>query len=277
MTAPRDPERWLSADDEVAKQLRPVLPLVRGEGPSASEHARMWSALVARLPVAAAGGGHATTAATVANVVDKPSWWWVAGSAVVATLFGFGLAVFVTRSTPALRSPQGPAAAAPAIPRADPAPEPPRIASSLDAVQSESPASAAGDHERAPVEPRPYAGMRPPKPTRPDSMRSLTIAKPTPSAAEARPTPSDVGNELDLLARARRVVASDPARALQLTAEHARRFSDGVLAQEREVLAIDALSRLGHRDLATARARRFIERYPDSAHRARLAAELEAP
>jgi hypothetical protein len=108
-------------------------------------------------------------------------------------------------------------------------------------------------------------------------MRSLAIGKPTPSAAEARPTPSDVGNELDLLARARRVVASDPARALQLTAEHARRFSDGVLAQEREVLAIDALSRLGHRDLATARARRFIERYPDSAHRVRLAAELEAP
>jgi outer membrane protein assembly factor BamD (BamD/ComL family) len=87
----------------------------------------------------------------------------------------------------------------------------------------------------------------------------------------------DLPAELDLLARARRIVASAPERALQLTAEHARRYQEGVLAQEREVLAIDALMRLGHRDLAATRARRFIERYPDSAHRVRLATELEAP
>jgi hypothetical protein len=85
----------------------------------------------------------------------------------------------------------------------------------------------------------------------------------------------DLPAELDLLARARRIVASAPARALQLTAEHARRYQDGVLAQEREVLAIDALARLGHRDLAAARARRF-ERYPDAAHRVLPAIELEA-
>jgi hypothetical protein len=73
------------------------------------------------------------------------------------------------------------------------------------------------------------------------------------------------------------VVASNPARALQLTAEHGRRYHEGVFAQEREVLAIDALSRLGNRDLAAARARRFIESYPESAHRVRLVFELEAP
>jgi hypothetical protein len=92
---------------------------------------------------------------------------------------------------------------------------------------------------------------------------------------ELNATP-DVAAELDLLARARRVVAGSPARALQLTAEHARRFSSGVLAQEREVLAIDALSRLGQHDLAAKRARRFIERYPDSAHRVRLELALQA-
>jgi hypothetical protein len=51
---------------------------------------------------------------------------------------------------------------------------------------------------------------------------------------------------------------------------------DSVLAQEREVLAIDVLVRLGHRDLAAARARRFIERYPDAGHCVLLAIELEA-
>jgi hypothetical protein len=88
--------------------------------------------------------------------------------------------------------------------------------------------------------------------------------------------PADLAAELDLLARARRVVAESPARALQLTAEHARRFQAGVLAQEREVLAIDALWRLGQRDLAAMRARRFAARYPNSAHRVRLDSALQA-
>jgi hypothetical protein len=37
------------------------------------------------------------------------------------------------------------------------------------------------------------------------------------------------------------------------------------------------LSRLGHRELAATRARRFVERYLDAIHRVRLVAESEAP
>jgi hypothetical protein len=310
MDAADDPERWLSADEEVAKQLRPVLPMALGEGPTPSEHARMWSALVARVPaLAAEGGGHTPTARTtattatvgpVAQVARNLGWGWVAGTAVVATLFGFTLAMLVTRSTPVPRAVSGPPAAGPAAavqgsPSAGPAaavPGPPSAApsaaraestlprssaSSPLAVAHPSPVSAAGDPgptpRAAPAEPHAQRGARPAKKTRRPA--SLATAGPPPSAAESIESASDVGRELELLARARRVVASDPARALQLTAEHARRFADGTLAQEREVLAIGALSRLGHRDLAAARARRFIERYPDSAHRVRLAAELE--
>jgi hypothetical protein len=277
MTAGREPERWLSADDDVANRLRPVLPMARGAGPSASEHARMWNSLSARLPsVAAEGGAQATTTTSVSRIAAKPSWWWVVGTGVVATLFGFATAVFLTRATPA--APPRPPMAASAAPRPAPSPGPPGLASSPDARAAEqpSPASGAQARERPVVQPE-RSAARPRKPASPAAPRSVAIAAPTPTAAGVGAAPVDLGAELDLLARARRVVASEPGRALQLTAEHAQRFHDGVLTQEREVLAIDALSRLGHRDLAAARARRFIERYPDSAHRVRLAAALEAP
>ena len=57
-----------------------------------------------------------------------------------------------------------------------------------------------------------------------------------------------------------------PKRALPLTREQARRFPRGVLAQEREVIAIEALRRLGQKDEASSRADRFRETYPGSAH-----------
>jgi hypothetical protein len=72
------------------------------------------------------------------------------------------------------------------------------------------------------------------------------------------------------LLRARQQLASDPAGALALTDEHARRFSNGTLVPEREVLAIEALARLGRTSEARARLAAFRERYPQSPHLARL-------
>jgi hypothetical protein len=143
---------------------------------------------------------------------------------------------------------------------------PPSVAPQDEAAPSEAPESKA--------QPIPVAARR-------ARVREVRLA--APAASDAQPHASlprsaapDLAAELDLLARARRVVAGSPARALQLTAEHAQRFTDGVLAQEREVLAIEALFRMGQRDLAIKRARRFTERYPDSAHRVRLDAELQS-
>jgi hypothetical protein len=76
--------------------------------------------------------------------------------------------------------------------------------------------------------------------------------------------------EDQLLERARRALASDPNRALALTREHARSYPSGVLAQEREVIAIEALKRLGRGGEAEARRGTFEERYPQSAHRRNL-------
>ena len=73
-----------------------------------------------------------------------------------------------------------------------------------------------------------------------------------------------------LLLEARRKLTSDPASALGLTVEDARRFPDGALAPERDVLAIEALERLGRRTEAQTRLAAFRARYPQSPHLARL-------
>lgn len=80
------------------------------------------------------------------------------------------------------------------------------------------------------------------------------------------PRPTATESEASLLERARRALTADPARALSLTGEHARHFPGGVLSQEREVIAIAALRRLGRTAEANARATRFDRSYPNSAH-----------
>lgn len=77
-------------------------------------------------------------------------------------------------------------------------------------------------------------------------------------------------SEADLLNRARQALATRPARALTLAQQHQRLYSGGVLAQEREVIAIEALERLGREAEAASRARRFLDRYPGSAHRRKI-------
>jgi hypothetical protein len=53
------------------------------------------------------------------------------------------------------------------------------------------------------------------------------------------------------------------AQALEACAQHAARFPEGQLAEERESLAIRALLRLGRRDEAETRAAAFRGRYPE--------------
>jgi hypothetical protein len=57
---------------------------------------------------------------------------------------------------------------------------------------------------------------------------------------------------------------------LKATSEHARRFPDGVLAEEREAIAIEALVAAGRGDPARARFTQFVARFPDSSYRRHL-------
>lgn len=86
---------------------------------------------------------------------------------------------------------------------------------------------------------------------------------PTSATAGAGSGPS----ELVLLERARAALANEPARALALTNEHRRRFPHGALAEEREVIAIRALEKLGRGKEAAQRGSAFEQQNPDSIHR----------
>jgi hypothetical protein len=99
----------------------------------------------------------------------------------------------------------------------------------------------------------------------------------TPGAANA---PSDApapapATELDILQRASDALRSSPEQALALASEHASRFPAGALSQEREVIAIEALVRLGRMEEARARAARLFRDAPDTAHGPRVRALLE--
>jgi hypothetical protein len=103
------------------------------------------------------------------------------------------------------------------------------------------------------------------------------VAEPTGApAAPARPSAPEVSeSEASFLRRAQSTLHGDPATALQMLQEHPSRFPQGILVQERDVMAIDALARLGRIDEARARASAFAVRYPRSAHESRIASILK--
>ncbi len=91
-----------------------------------------------------------------------------------------------------------------------------------------------------------------------------------PAGATTRDSRASGLNEVALLDSARAALATDPRRALTLTQEHARRFPHGALSQEREVIAIEALSKLGQTSAAKARGSDFERHYPGSAHQPKI-------
>lgn len=92
------------------------------------------------------------------------------------------------------------------------------------------------------------------------------------SGSPAAPLRADT--EFSLLEQAQEEVRDAPQRALELTDRDARLFPSGVLAQERDVIAIDALVRLHRIDDARARASQFFRAFPGSAHGPRITALL---
>jgi hypothetical protein len=89
-----------------------------------------------------------------------------------------------------------------------------------------------------------------------------------PSSAPAKPALSKTDaarQELRLLRLARAAVARDDfAAALPLITEHARRFKDGRLTEEREALRVKALVGLGRSDDARRAAAAFRAHFPRS-------------
>jgi hypothetical protein len=156
-----------------------------------------------------------------------------------------------------------------------PPPRPPRrssgaaqLAALASALAAPLPSSSAAlDDELPPAPeippPRPLASA-PPKPS----------ARTGPTPLPVLPPAKDSESELKLLQRAQDALVTTPDVALALADEDVRRFPGGILRQEAEVIAIQALARMGKPAAAEARAMRFREAYPRSTHLRRIEAVL---
>ena len=76
--------------------------------------------------------------------------------------------------------------------------------------------------------------------------------------------------EASLLQRAQRLAGDQPAEALRILAEHTRVYPNGLLAPEREVLAIQILRAQSRTSEANSRLAAFRQHYPDSVYLERL-------
>jgi hypothetical protein len=94
---------------------------------------------------------------------------------------------------------------------------------------------------------------------------------PTTPANSADP----LGREIQLLERARRLIAVDPSRALDTLHEHQREFGNGTLVLERQFLEVEALLRLGRRSEARAQAAVLKQNAPGSLYERRLSQLLD--
>jgi len=158
---------------------------------------------------------------------------WLVGGVTVAAVAV--IAVLLTRRVPEVAPPAARAVPSSQVAAPSPSPVSTAVVEEAVAVPTSSSAASAG-----PASPQPSVQNR---------------------SAPVRPS------EVELLERARRALASDPKRALTLTRQHQSLYPQGALRQEREVIAIEALRRLGAPAQASERAGSFEQRYPDSAHR----------
>jgi len=85
----------------------------------------------------------------------------------------------------------------------------------------------------------------------------------------------DPEDELKMLRRAQDDLVDRPLRSLKGTEQHRRDYPSGVFAQEREMIAIEALFQLSRVNDGLNRAKRFLERYGDSTHAPRVRSLLE--
>jgi hypothetical protein len=204
------------------------------------------------------GGGAAVATASVATKV-------LVGAVAVASLGGaVWTGAVLLRPPPSSDAPalavvpptlSAPPAAAPPAPPAQPreaeAEPPPAQPPRASPPRPRSSPQRAAPHERSPTGASVDA---------PDE-----AAHPTPPPAPSPALPGD--DELDLLQGA--VAAAHdgrPQQVLEAVEQHIARFPHSAMAQEREVLAIEALVSLGRTSEAKERVARFRTRWPTSGH-----------
>lgn len=277
-----------NAMTELGPDARSLLEAARGgDEPTSEDHARVRAAVAARLIVGVAAGGAAGTLAKAAgasvggtaggaaSAVAVPVGVATKAILVVALVSaaGVGTAVVVHPSPPATApvvTRLAPSAAARGIAGSRPGganPTPPPVGArsaeaSADPTLTPSSESASANSSPASASPSP-----------PSASASAGPMAPSHTRAPA----TDVEAEVLLIAGAHSALqADDPAGALILLDEHARRFPAGALGEERDACRVASLCALGRNAEARAAAARFLGAFPNSPHAARVRASCGA-
>ena len=243
-----------------------------GEALPAADRSAMRRRLAVAVGVAAPLAMGSTAAASVSAAA-----WVARGLAVLGTVGAVSAAVVV----PSLRTPNPPPSAMVAPVRA-----------ATPAVVARPPAPAVSPAPPTPPAPPAPEPAQPPAPLAtpvlslvpapsPVARRAAHATPPAPAAAidpvapatRAEPLEDTLAAEVRLVNGARAAIdGRDPARALDLLADHQRRFAAGALEPEASALRVDALCAAGRTPEAEAEALRFHSRHPGSPLERRLAA-----
>jgi len=248
-----EPRRWRE-DGGASPEVRDLLAAARAPGGMSPADRARATRHAARL-AAAPAGWFAWSGAAKALAAS------LATAALVAT------ARVVTPASPA--PPAAPRTAPPARPSARPAaPSPGPVAAPAPLPGAAAPPTVwvaptvlRVESPRTPTTPRtrrappPGAGALAPTPAPPGA---------TPPAAMAPPRDESLAAEAALLAQAQRSLERDPAASLDLLEAHAG-FARPRLAEERELLAVLALQRLGRGEAMRARGEAMLARWPSGA------------
>ena len=229
-----EPQRLLDAPAATSDLLRAALDSARLDSPAPQDLTRLSDSLAQALPA----GALALHGTAVTRFVSLKVG---AGALAAAALVGVA-AYAVVAARPGAPAVSGIAHSA-TVPSAH-APLP--VTSEVGTAASAGPVPAATESAT------PGVGTRTPGPM------------PAASREPTEPEPAMLERAHDALVR------GAPTRALALAQDHARAYPSGALAQEREVIAVQALLALGRTEAARARVQAFRARYPGSSHLARL-------
>ncbi len=282
-----DPIRWLDARSDASDDVRALLSRGRDAlGTSKDELTRL-GAFAAGAGTGGALGGAGTVGKVAAvragsHLAAKAGALKLAAILAVGVGGGVGYSVLHAKSEapPAVTTVVGASDSVPAVgaARLDELPATASPASAAPTVNpAEPPASVPVTHVKTAATAAVTAPAAPGAPAAEPLTAPATNVPPAAVVVAESPPPAQAPpgeSELALLDRARTHVGSDPAGAMRALDEHRARFPNGTFAQEREVLAIETLIRLGRRPEAKARADAFGRAFPTSAHRRRIAVLL---
>ncbi len=255
-----NPNGLRDVDGEDAEALEELARGIRGRGPSVDAVQRISKRLAAvgALPPASVSDAQPVTpSAATARFAGNVGSFKIGGLALAALTAGALLAWRATYTTESAPSAAPTEIASPAAPTV--------VAEPLAA-------RASNDTVTAPTELGTTRGAASVPAVSIDSLPSVAPVARAPGSSTTTDNrgATTAAPEHLLVRRAQDALTSDPAQALMLANEHAARYPAGELTQEREVVAVDALAKLGRKDDALARARALVRRFPRTPYVAHL-------